>query len=285
MTPADFIASRQIFHSKTDCAVNQLRHDIVIKGNLIYRYSRLAEVDFTMSAEEKVIDEVLAAGLPAVPVATKFDGNTFQIMRRARGQPLSALSLEEKRPVWAELAVMLRRLHEIRGKGAGLVVGHPLIGAYSRWETYITHLAGEHVLYCLAHQLIDAEEASAILGEVADWTPPETADSLLHNDLNDQNVFALDGRLSDIIDWEDALIGDPIFDLASWATFTAHHDEVKAFVDAYYGDTARPEDGDWRLSFYCMRISLSRLVQLHRYGYTDLTVAKWRLHHHLRALR
>jgi len=91
---------------------------------------------------------------------------------------------------------------------------------------------------------------------------------LLHGDLGSHNVFT-DGRdVTAVIDWEDALSGDPVFDIAFWATF--HPDRRHAaFLDGYRAVRALPADFEWRFWLYYLRVALAKTVLRHRLGITD----------------
>lgn len=284
----DFIASRQVFGLKCDSpSTDLLRHDIVVRNGLIYRFSRVANPDLGMIVERDIIDLVLKAGVPAIPVKVQqTERDTYQWMRRARGDAVADLPLEQKRAVWSQLASTLRRLHGIKGKGAGLLVSSEPRGVWSVWEVYVKWMLTEHALYALQNGLLSAKIAGDVLECFVGWLPePQVEGSLLHGDLNDHNVFAQDG-LTDIIDWEDALVGDPIFELASWCCFTGHPEEEWAgFLDAYYGGVERPADFERLFGLYLLRIALARLVQLHRQGFTELERGKVRIKRALERLK
>ncbi len=284
----DFITSRQVFHLKTDSvSTDLLRHDVLVRNGLIYRFSRIINPDIGMVVESDVIDTVLKAGVRAIPVMVKqTERDTYQVMRKARGTAVADLPIEQKRTAWLDLAGQLRKLHQIKGTGAGLIVnGKNPQGVWSAWEVYIKHTLPEHAIYTVEHQLLPVNIASEIMQAFIDWKqePPQGEGSLLHGDLNDHNLFAQDGRLTDIIDWEDAMVGDPIFELAGWCCFMGHpEEEWPNFLDAYFKTPADREDTmplDFvrRFWLYHTRIALARLVQLHRYGFKDLTRAKLRV--------
>ncbi len=284
VTLDSYRASRQVFHLKTDSlSTDLLRHDVLVKNGLVYRFSRVCTQDFGMLVEQEVIEAALKAGVPAIPVQTQqTERDTYQWMRRARGTAVAALPIEQKRRVWQELVAALRKLHTVKGAGAGIVqLGKPLEGALLSWSGYLVCNLPEHFDYATRHRLLDAESVLVALSQFltfAETLPEDMPLSLLHGDLNDHNLFAQNGRLTDIIDWEDALIGDPIFELASWACFTDHPEpEWDSFFSAYWGETEVTAAFWERFWNYYLRIALSRLVQLHRFGFTDLTKAQARI--------
>lgn len=100
---------------------------------------------------------------------------------------------------------------------------------------------------------------------------------LLHGDLGNHNFISADGKsISALIDWEDCLIGDPVFDIAYWATFFKDN-MLDDFLIGYakinpaispVGETA-PKP--WRRLgwLYYLRIALSKTVHRFYFGYTD----------------
>src|SRR5262249_51720235 len=91
---------------------------------------------------------------------------------------------------------------------------------------------------------------------------------LLHGDLSGRNIFTDGVAITAVIDWEDCLAGDPVFDLAFWATF--HQDERHgALLDGYASVRPLPADFDARFWLYYLRVALSKTVQRHRFGYPD----------------
>lgn len=236
-----------------------------------------------MNLEAQLVDKVIDLGINAIPLLVKDDGgHTYHLMRRARGVSVADLSIELKRVAWSDLAGQLRKLHEMRGDGAGLVIGvDPLKGAWEKWTDYLWSNCTQNLEYAVAHDLLAAGQFTEFSSRFITWSQMnEVPLSFLHGDLNDHNLFAdpQTGHLTDIIDWEDALLADPIFELASWACFTSHPEsEWEGFFSAYYKDEERPVDFWHRFYIYFLRISLSRLVQLHKYGFAQLSKAKDRI--------
>jgi aminoglycoside phosphotransferase (APT) family kinase protein len=99
------------------------------------------------------------------------------------------------------------------------------------------------------------------------FTGCETA-VLCHNDAHDANVLVVDGRITGLIDWENAVAADPILDLAkAWAFSDGRSDEtLEALVDGY-----GPLREDWREAFdlYVVDHLLELWTWFHQLGVTD----------------
>ena len=91
---------------------------------------------------------------------------------------------------------------------------------------------------------------------------------LLHGDLGSHNVLTDGDRLLGLIDWEDALAGDPVYDVAFWATF---HPPARyaAFLAGYREVGSLPDDFPIRFWLYFVRIAVAKAVHRRRFGYTD----------------
>lgn len=233
-----------------------------------------------MVIEAQVVDRVLEEAVSAVPIKLGHDQKSvYQLMRRARGEELANYK-GDKTPIWKELAGALRRLHSIKGVGAGLIVDTDgqLKGAFDSWRDYCWASLEDNLHYAESHELLGSQKDLISWFVTCEFPLGLTDLSLLHGDLNDWNLFVQDGHLTDIIDWEDTMLGDPVFDLASWACFTSHSEDDWAILfDQYYRDGNRPKDFWRRFWIYYLRIVLSRMVNLHKHGFTSLDKAKNRI--------
>ena len=91
---------------------------------------------------------------------------------------------------------------------------------------------------------------------------------LCHNDAHDANVLVEDGRITGIIDWENAVAADPVFDLAkAWAFSDGRSDETLAALLDGYGSLR----ADWRDAFelYVVDHLLELWVWFAQLGVTD----------------
>ena len=92
---------------------------------------------------------------------------------------------------------------------------------------------------------------------------------LCHGDLGNHNVFVRDGHVSALIDWEDCLAGDPVYDVAFWATFHPPR-RYDALIAGYRAAGTVPEDFFRRFWLYYLRVALAKTVVRARFGLVDL---------------
>lgn len=202
------------------------------------------------------------------------------VLPRVTGTPLTALDADDAAiaPALAALARCLRTLHARTGSGHGPVDVRPWVlhgerrpaglwTAADGWHGWLTCRLPEHLQQLTEAGLIDAASAARSLAWLADpaWTDGAPTGCLLHGDPGNHNAFVgVDGEVT-LIDWEDALLGDPQYDLAAWAGF---HPERRwaAFFEAYAGQPWTPGARFWR---YYLRMAIARSVHRLRFGIAD----------------
>ena len=157
------------------------------------------------------------------------------------------------------------------------------------WADYIFTQLDNHLRLCLQEQYLseeDCEESQAIFAQLVPSI--EIKDGrLLHCDLGKQNIFqSTDGRLV-LIDWEDALGGDPVFDIAMWGSFMGNEAHINTFLKGYGQANEIPQDFKLRYHLYHYRIVLAKTVHRYRFQYckNDKIHASVRLGSSLTALR
>lgn len=160
----------------------------------------------------------------------------------------------------------LAGVHRVRGDGFGPVAAAEteLRGLHRSWREYFLLRLPQHL--DVAESLV---EHPSRLVERAHTIPLPEESALLHCDLGSHNLFVRGGAVGAILDWEDAVLGDPVFDLASWATFQPRRRHA-AMLRGYYGDRPRPADFDRRFWLYFARVTLAKVVHRLRFGYLDV---------------
>lgn len=202
-----------------------------------------------------------------------------QLVERLQGEPAKAGDDDEEVALGhlAAMAGFLRDLHRIGGAGFGplRLSGIPgkrlLSGPMARWSEFLGARLEDHLGTCAEIGVIEASAVPRIIrffedaGALLDRAQPR----LLHGDPGNHNFIMRDGSLAGVIDWEDALLGDPLFDLAGLCTF--HPRRRHAHIVQSYGADLAPGSEAWRrfwLSF--LRIAIAKTVHRHRFGYADV---------------
>jgi aminoglycoside phosphotransferase (APT) family kinase protein len=176
------------------------------------------------------LDELRARGVPApeyLHVST-FDGGTLSAQRflpgRSQDNPSPAVVESMVECVAAKAGIAgPRPAADLRTWGAFVV--RTLRVGQDRWAMHEPLRTGGP----RSAAVLDRVEA---LGADADpgWFPD---DGLVHRDLHTDNVLIDDGKLSGIIDWEEACAGDHRFDLVAFAfDLDGHSQPIWDVVDA-----------------------------------------------------
>jgi aminoglycoside phosphotransferase (APT) family kinase protein len=248
--------------------------------------------EFEAHAFEFIVDgwasETLSrAGAPTaevclVDLAREVCPFDFEIAREARGRTLKSFEDEETQATPPRLLSGLGRLaavvHGVETEGFGLIDVSRIAedgrargrGLLKTWREYVMLNLDAHVEACRRIGAVGDEEAARIrdvfdgAADLLEGVPSR----LLHGDLGAHNVLTDGERLTAIIDWEDALCGDPVFDIAYWGTFV--RDEMReTFLEGYRSARALPADFERRYWLYYLRVALSKTVHRRLFGHAD----------------
>ena len=190
------------------------------------------------------------------------------IMRWVAGGPIVA-----GHPALPEVGVGLRRLHTVRLPGFGWLAeaswdergGFSLL--HSSWLGFLQGICSD--VRSLADSSVVAapvaEAAAAAIDAHADALAAVEVGSLCHGDLKAAHILVEAGRLAGVIDWGDAVVGDPLWDIARFAhradagsvsLLLAGYDPARALVDAL----------GWRVPLYGVLWRLVDTFVAHRLG-------------------
>jgi aminoglycoside phosphotransferase (APT) family kinase protein len=169
-------------------------------------------------------------------------GAPFYLMERRRGVILRkevpadfADDLPRVRRVCEHLVDALVDLHAVDYTAAGL-------GDFGKPAGYI-----ERQVTGWTKRYTDAQtDDIPALTEAAAWLgahlPAEGAPALIHNDFKFDNVIFDAGldRITGVLDWEMATLGDPLMDLGTSLSYWAEASDPQAFYQLPFGPTSRP---------------------------------------------
>ena len=235
--------------------------------------------DYPLLLDAAIGERLKINSIPAVTVldvdlSRKHCPTDYSIMLEASGMPLKHWDRDEDRMqtlLW-NLGRFLARVHQICIDGYGLLdTIAPLQGCHRHWNDYLRVNLDVHIERCRQLRVIGPSEAERIREVFATPIGPfETVPSaLLHGDPGSHNIFVKDERIACMIDWEDALAGDPVYEIAFWATF---HPERRhgVFLDGYRSVVELPDDFEIRFWLYYLRVSLAKTVVRDRLGLRDV---------------
>jgi aminoglycoside phosphotransferase (APT) family kinase protein len=199
-----------------------------------------------------------------------------QSVERVEGDPLDLRDADEAATVRGlrAAAMALARVHAIRGAGAGPLSlvqlrSGVIAGLQPSWPKFMRLRLEEHLRECEAMGAITAREAGRVREAFTDpLLGNAPSHSLLHGDPGGHNFILRGDTVTGIIDWEDVMVGDPVFELASMCTF--HPQRRHAAILEGYGMALAPGSPETRRFWlYFLRIALAKTVHRHRFGYAD----------------
>jgi fructosamine-3-kinase len=203
-------------------------------------------------------------------VLTCVVGATLSVYEDAVSQHMDPLLLQA-------VGNYVARVHNVKLAGAGPLSIQSLYalsrpeGIHASWLDYVMLRLPEHIDVCVSIGAIDQHEAAAIerIFDTYANVFKSAPTVLLHGDLGNHNFISADGQeIAALIDWEDCMSGDPVFDIAFWGTFFRDY-MLDDFLAGYKQTKQLAHDFHLRYWLYYLRIALSKTVHRYYFGYKD----------------
>jgi hygromycin-B 4-O-kinase len=208
------------------------------------------------------------AELPApavVSIGILDDGHAYCVSRRIAGVTLQALSRSRLQPLLEPVALVMDAIAAsdvttTSGFGSFDASG---VGKYPSWRDFLTSVADrDRYDWLAASKHADMTRVGRFLGLIGDLAGncPEVR-RLVHGDFGSNNVLTDGSRVTAVIDWSEALLGDPLYDVANILFWRSWLDCMEQ--QARYFEAQRPEllhDAD-RLRCYQLRIGVEEIYQ------------------------
>lgn len=169
-------------------------------------------------------------------------GLNFTLMTRLGGSVLLQLEADllpaQRHSVYAQIGRLLREFHAIAMEAFGYIGATGILAAHATNRTYLTHQV-ERKLREFAHRGGDADLAGRVAGYFGDRAELFNACTravLCHNDLHAGNLLATVANgsltLTGVLDFEGALAGDPLMDVAK-ALYYLDPEARRALLEGY----------------------------------------------------
>jgi aminoglycoside phosphotransferase (APT) family kinase protein len=238
--------------------------------------------DYGLLLDKWANAQLQAAGLPALDIyAVDLTRSRcpwdYALMAPAQGTCLREHDNDDETllPLLRLLGAFLAQVHRLPVAGFGLIVpdadGLSAQGALSSWPAYLLNRLDSHLAICRNINTVSSEESTRIrrlFESAAEHLEGKIPARLLHGDPGNHNVFACNGALACLIDWEDAVAGDPAYEVAFWATFHPPRRHT-AFFEGYFAGQPPPTDFMERFWLYFLRVALAKTVVRHNLGLQD----------------
>jgi len=206
---------------------------------------------------------------PAILGVAALDARTSAlIMPRISGTPV-----EGKDPTLTEVGARLRLLHAETVPRFGVLAETAwsergdFTLEHESWLDYLHAIcAGARALAHIdATATRTAEAAAAAIDARADAFAAIDVGSLCHGDLKAAHILVDSGRLAGVIDWGDAVVGDPLWDVARYA-HRADAESLALLLDGYDPSRSLASTLAWCLPLYAVLWILVDAIASHRIG-------------------
>jgi len=145
-----------------------------------------------------------------------------------------------------------------------------LVGTKQSMHEYTIVRLDEDIRFLVDAELFAIAKADAIRKLFDQYKDPINAGSvstLVHHDLADHNIM-FDGKhtITGIFDWEAAVAGDPVLDLASAPTWKTHYPREEKMIEGYRSIRDLPDFFTEKMNIYRLRTMLWKMVYAIRAG-------------------
>ena len=242
--------------------------------------------------ESLVADTVRSAGLPsyetiAIHDMTDLDDLSFHVIQKLPDPAVKTWlnsHPEDEDNIVFQVGKTMAAMHKITVDGFGpfsneLAKHGTLKGLH---DTFVTaQLAGLdfNLDVLVKANAITAEQATKIKGLFTADNPLLQIDQavLVHNDFADWNQLTDGKTITGIIDFDEAVGGDPISDIACWSTFF-NPSRLEHFLEGYWNNRDKPADYEAKFELFRLRYTVSKMtLRIRRYSWDPSEAIKQRI--------
>lgn len=250
---------------------------IILRANIGW-----GEPEAYMMVEKLITDEVATLSVPVnrilhVDISRRVYPFDFQIQDALEGGDIED-NFHGTRTDYDQLSFDIGRYVGMWGDlsfaqfgrfNVGAAVNGRLVGTKQSMYEYIIVRLDEDIRYLVDAKVLTVEKADAVRNLFEKYKPVMSVNvgTLVQYDLADHNVM-FDGKCSvtGIFDWEAAVVGDPLLDLASAPTWKTFYPREKKLIDGYRSVRDLPNFWKEKIAIYRLRTMLWKMVYAIRTG-------------------
>lgn len=263
--------------------INSVRGGTLDDGeDVIIRIHPKGVANGYFSVESLISKQLKELGLPAygtyaIHDSESIDDFAFQVIEQLPGFTLQTWlneHPEDEEKLLMAAGKMLSRIHKIPTKGFGpfdnekakngdLVGIHPTLvdSARASLENNLEALVNFEVL--TQHQSDAINEMFSSNNPFLNCENPV----LVHNDFADWNMLTDGNDVTGLIDWDESISADPIFDIACWSTFFDPN-RLEKFLEGYRSEVGEIKDFKEKFELYRLRYTISKMtLRLRKYSW------------------
>ncbi len=191
------------------------------------------------------------------------------IMPRVAGRPIAV-----GHPALSTVGLGLRRLHAMRLPGFGWLAeaswnaSGAFVLRHRSWLGFLRGICDDVRRLADSYPVAGpvAEAIAAALDAHAAALAAVEVGSLCHGDLKAAHILVEADRLASVIDWGDAVVGDPLWDIARFAQ-RVDAGVISLLLEGYDPERALADEFAWRVPLYSALWELVDAIVTHRLGY------------------
>lgn len=253
-------------------------NDVDVGRDEVVKTARIQEVTrpHKLLVEAWAMREALLQGMRVPKVLDYYRNNLGKevlVQERISGRSLENLRTEAATRAYREIGQQLAGRKCVYEK-FGWIEPSSMTGVFSSWPEFLVAFASSYGEKLIRRKVVKHED----LGCIVSWLKSEGSirlarSAIVHRDLTAGNII-LSPNGAYLIDWENAILGDPVFDLAVFRANYGADDRWQALVAPCLPLEART------LHFYTA-IALLGVIEFHQARGESTTVLVGRFHHEL----
>ena len=247
--------------------VKERNNPLILRANL-----GISEPEKVMKVEQLITDKVSKLGVntnrvlyaDVSRVLVPFD---FQIQEKLEGKDPERFFTGTKKEYDAysfATGQCIAKISQLQFKKFGRFDGdaadkEKLLGTKSTFPDYIFTMLQEDISKLTKFGLLTEHSSKQILKIFEEYIPVMeiSRGSLVHHDLADHNLLIDDQhRFAGIFDWEAAVVGDPVLDLASCPTWTSLYPKEEQLIEGFRSIATLPDHFKEKMNIYRLRTML-----------------------------
>lgn len=184
--------------------------------------------------------EQVSISVPSVLCLFRFEETSVIVLEKLQFPLLETVAMEETPKYIPSIIKNLRKLHRIKSISPGLL-NEP--DSQMTWKEIILDIFEGNAFNwqeISQREVINTDlitvSVEKVIKKINDTEFPVGEYSLLHTDFNQRNLFVNQENyeIAGIIDWEDAMYGDPIYDFARVRMYLWHFNIGNQAIKKYY---------------------------------------------------
>lgn len=191
-------------------------------------------------AFELISEKNVSISVPKLIKAFVFEETPVVILEKVEYPLLETVPVNEMAKYIPSMVKNLKKLHKIKSDKPGLLTEPDSTKTWKEMMLSIFNGGDFNWQEVASREGVDGklilDSVEKMVNKINTTDLPENNFSFLHTDFNQRNLFVdpNSDEITGIIDWEEAMFGDPLYDLARVRMYIWHFDLGEKVVEDYY---------------------------------------------------